>query len=47
LYLYGIKIETSIKQNLIKKNTRESNKKILKGFFGLGRIQPSHFGLGW
>jgi hypothetical protein len=49
LYLYDIKIQTNIKQNLIEKFTRKSQiflKGFFKKFFGLGWTWPNHFGLG-
>jgi len=48
LYLYDIKIQTNIKQNLIEKFAGKSQI-FLKGFlifFGLGWTWPNHFGLG-
>jgi hypothetical protein len=48
LYLYGIKIQTNIKQNLVKKYARklqffQKNFFNFFFFFELGRTRPNHF----
>jgi hypothetical protein len=47
VYFYDVKIQTNIKQNLVKKYAEELQifKNIfLKFFFGPGWTQPTHFG---
>jgi len=50
LYFYDVKIQTTIKQNLVEEYAEESqifkNIYIFWIFFGPGRTRPAHFGLG-
>ena len=49
VYFYDVKIQTNIKQNLVKKYAEESQifeNIILNFFFGPGWTRPTHFGLG-
>jgi hypothetical protein len=44
LYFYDVKIQTNIKQNLVKKYAGKSQI-FLKKNFGPGWTQPTHFGM--